>query len=105
MKIQFSHSFNQSPRSQLRKTGKVTQTSMFRTNKKAFLYEIWTKFKFYLLKITYTYFDKIPFDRNFFKIKHACLLNFPEIRGTENSGLEYIFEKKKKVNNLKQIIS
>ena len=27
-----------SPRSQLRKTGKVTQTSMFRTNKKALIF-------------------------------------------------------------------
>ena len=29
---------DQSPRSQLRKTGKVTQTSMFRTNKKALIF-------------------------------------------------------------------
>ena len=52
----------QSPRSQLRKTGKGTQTSMFRTNKKnSYLYEILAeliqKNLFYLLKITFTYFD------------------------------------------------
>ena len=31
-------------------------------------------------------FDLIPFDQNFFFFLHACLRNFPEIRGTENSG-------------------
>ena len=44
------------------------------------------KIYFYLLKITYKYFDRIPFDQYIFCYKHACLRNFPEIRGTENSG-------------------
>ena len=57
----FSVNYTLSPRSQLRKTGKVTQTSMFRTNKKALIFMRFEQNEFkiliYHLKITFTYFD------------------------------------------------
>ena len=82
----------QSPRSQLRKTGKVTQTSMFRTNKIALVFMTFEQNEikqfFFILKNPLHIFWLNSFGSvNFFLLhKHACLPNFPEIRGTENSG-------------------
>ena len=73
--------------SQLRKTGKVTQTSMFRTNKKGLIFMRFEQndstILILCLKITYTYFE---FPLIIF------LRSFPEIRGTGNSGsvLQYV---------------
>ena len=75
----------QSRRSQLHKTSKVTQTAMFRTmmrfNRLSSNY-FFKSFKNHL----HIYWLNSLGSVNLFPHKHACLSNFTEIKGTENSG-------------------
>ena len=86
-----------SPRSESRK--RKHPCSLFRTNKKAYLYEIWFDFK--ILILSFKNHLHIFWMNSLWSVKkiflHACLCNFQEIRGTENSGSVLVCEKLKPV--------
>ena len=96
---------DQSPRSQLRKTGKVSQISMFRTNKKLlYLFEFEQNelklfFKIFLKNHLHIFWLNSLGSVNVFSYKHACLRNFPEMRGLRTPG-QFIKNRKTRGNNL-----
>ena len=82
---------HRSPCSQSCKTGKVTQTCRFRTNKNAltvYRYEILTEWlhNFNVSSKNHLHIFWLNFLGSVFFFLHACLRNFPEIRETENTG-------------------
>ena len=82
-----NHCCKLSPRFQLRETGRVTQTSMFRTNKKALIFMSFEQNEFKILILSFKNHLHIFLINFLWSVKkRACLRNFPEIRGTENPG-------------------